>query len=258
MWLRLAVVATLEAVRGALIIALLAFPRLLWAADPATPSGADAPRVKAARAKKGAGIQSLFSAEKLSYPPRALLLRVLKDEGQLELWVEPSASKPYQKLKSYPICAKSGGPGPKRKEGDGQVPEGFYAISGFNPSSNFLLSLRVSYPNDADRIRNRGARLGGDIFIHGNCVTIGCVPIEDDGIEELYVIAQDAQRAGAAIQVHSFPARMDRADALKSWAAGDAALTAFWDNLAEGYRWFEQKKQPPRIGISSDGRYTFR
>jgi len=85
----------------------------------------------------------------------------------------------YTLVKNYPICATSGLLSPKRRFGDEQVPEGF------NPQSNFQLSLHVSYPNAADRISGSKQNLG-DIFLDGNCVTIGCIPITDDEIKEVY------------------------------------------------------------------------
>src|SRR5205814_6993990 len=107
-------------------------------------------------------------------------------------------------IKTYRVCAASGGLGPKLQAGDGQVPEGFYEISQFNPWSQFLLSMRVSYPNALDR---KLKHTGGDIFIHGNCVTIGCLPIEDGPIQELYIIAKDAHAAGPRLDCVLFPRR---------------------------------------------------
>ena len=34
--------------------------------------------------------------------------------------------------------------------------------------------------------------MGGDIFIHGKAVTIGCIPIGDSGIEEVFLLAKNA------------------------------------------------------------------
>ncbi len=109
-----------------------------------------------------------------------ILLRAYKQESELELWAKNKKDKQYTLLKTYKICASSGTLGPKRKQGDIQVPEGFYVIDRFNPVSNFYLSLGVSYPNASDKILGVKGALGGDIFIHGNCVTIGCLPISDD------------------------------------------------------------------------------
>src|SRR5690606_11025729 len=95
-------------------------------------------------------------------------------------------------VKTYPVCSSSGLPGPKRKKGDRQTPEGFYHIDRFNPQSAFHLSLGINYPNSSDKILGHSDP-GGDIFIHGSCVTIGCVPLTDDLIKEVYVLAVEAK-----------------------------------------------------------------
>src|SRR5438105_13165953 len=143
------------------------------------------PRVQAARAASSTRIEQLFQQAAIAYPPRRVLLRAFKQERELELWAGADAGE-MKRITTYAICASSGEPGEKTRAGDGQVPEGFYRVSALNPHSNFLLSLRVSYPNARDRKLRHG---GGDIFIHGSCVTIGCIPIEDGPIQELYLIA---------------------------------------------------------------------
>jgi murein L,D-transpeptidase YafK len=155
-------------------------------------------------------------------------------------------------VRTYPICASSGTLGEKTRAGDGQVPEGFYEISGLNPASNFLLSLRVSYPNQRDR---RLRHTGGDIFIHGSCVTIGCIPIEDGPIQELYVIAADAHAAGAKMLVHIFPGR--GWERLLERAAANVELRDFWQNLREGDALFESTHEPARVSVDAQGRYHF-
>ena len=108
-----------------------------------------------------------------------MLFRAFKKEALLELWASEDAENSYALVHTYAICATSGVLGPKRKFGDIQVPEGFYELDWFNPQSNFFLSLHISYPNSADWILVSHANPGGDIFLHGNCVTIGCIPITD-------------------------------------------------------------------------------
>ena len=88
-------------------------------------------------------------------------------------------------LKSYPFTGFSGKDGPKRKEGDGQIPEGVYRITLLNPQSRFHLSLRLDYPNALDRLHN-GENPGSDIYIHGGHATIGCIPLGDPGIEDVF------------------------------------------------------------------------
>lgn len=215
-------------------------------------TAAEPPRVRAARSAREAAVRALFARAQIDYPAAGLLLRAFKQEGQLEVWARSQG--PLALIATYPICARSGGPGPKRRAGDGQVPEGFYQVTQLNPASSFLLSLRVSYPNKSDRLLG-GKSLGGDIFIHGDCVTIGCIPIQDGPIQELYLMATDA-RPGP-IDVHIFPARMTGAGwaALRQQAA--PGLRAFWENLREGYLFFEERHTAPRVAIDARGRYSF-
>lgn len=128
----------------------------------------------------------------IPYPPSGVTLVGLKEERRLEVWVRKGQA--HVLLRDYAILAASGGPGPKLRQGDFQVPEGIYRITGFNPASSYHLSLRVDYPNAHDREVARSehrTNLGGDIFIHGKSVSIGCVAIGDAGIEELYLLLAD-------------------------------------------------------------------
>jgi murein L,D-transpeptidase YafK len=128
-----------------------------------------------------------FKKMGLNELPDQFTFIALKAERQLELWFE-KGDKVYF-VKSYPILAASGVAGPKLKEGDKQVPEGFYKIIGLNANSDYHLSLKVDYPNDFDKkIAQQEGRtqLGGEIFLHGKAVSIGCVAIGDEAIEEVF------------------------------------------------------------------------
>jgi hypothetical protein len=138
------------------------------------------------------GLQSAAATLDLAYPPSALVLVGLKQERILEVWAQGDSG--WKLLRTYPILAASGGAGPKLREGDRQVPEGEYRLTAFNPNSSYHLSIRLDYPNERDRaIAQREGRtdLGGDIFIHGKAVSIGCLALGDDAIEELYVLLAD-------------------------------------------------------------------
>jgi len=217
------------------------------------------PRVRAARNLAQPHLEELFRNAGLPYPPRRIFLRLFKLEAECELWAAGQAAGPWSKIKTYAICATSGELGPKRREGDGQVPEGFYHISAFNPRSNFHLSLKIDYPNASDRILGDRRRPGGDIFIHGSCVTIGCIPLQDDPIEEIYLAAVDARADGQArIPVHIFPGRMQpRRPELERLSARNPVLQAFWQNLQQGFTYFESKRILPRITVDSQGKYHF-
>jgi len=208
-------------------------------------------RVVTARQQRGAAVKQLFVDKGVPYPPPVVFVRIFKRDDQLELWAG-KRNEPLTLIKSYPICAKSGLLGPKRRIGDLQVPEGFYRISQFNPVSNFHLSLRVSYPNASDAVLSDRKHPGGDIFIHGSCVTIGCVPIEDGPIEELFIALLDSQRSNAAeIPVHIFPARMndDGMVFLQKEASATGQHLEFWNNLRPGYEAFERTHKVPRVSV---------
>ena len=149
--------------------------------------------------------------EKELDPAAEAFIRIYKRERTLELWVRAEGSDRFELLNNYDICALAGELGPKRQQGDSQVPEGFYAIDFFNPESDYFLSLHVDYPNVRDRSMAQGdLNLGGDIYIHGGCNSDGCLAVTDEGIMELYWMAVEARSAGQqTIPVHIFPARLD-------------------------------------------------
>jgi murein L,D-transpeptidase YafK len=137
-----------------------------------------------------------FRAASVTYPPRAVTLLVLKEERLLELWADGPAGP--RLVHRYPVLAASGVPGPKLRQGDLQVPEGVYRVLWLNPNSSYHLSLKLDYPNAFDRERARRdgrTDLGGDIFVHGRAVSIGCVALGDPAIEELFVLAADVGTA---------------------------------------------------------------
>jgi murein L,D-transpeptidase YafK len=218
------------------------------------------PRVRAAFASKEPRLRALFARAGAPFPPRGILLRAFKREAVLELWAEGAGGR-YVLVERYPICASSGEIGPKRREGDGQVPEGFYRLIHFNPASQFHLSLGLDYPNAYDRRAAAGGRPGGAIYIHGSCVTIGCIPITDERIEEVYVAAVLARSAGQrSIPVHVFPTALtdDALDGLAREYARAPERVAFWRDLAVGYVRFERDRRPPHVEIDQAGRYRFR
>lgn len=216
-------------------------------------------RVKAAYAEKWEGLKKELQQKNIGTSDFELFIRVLKNEKLVEVWLKPAKSNAYTLFKTYPICYYSGTLGPKRHEGDGQVPEGYYSVAVFNPNSNYLLSLGVSYPNASDRIIGK-TRLGGDIMIHGNCLSIGCIPITDDCIKEVYILGVEARNGGqSTIPITIFPGKLDDKSmaALQQKYSKDAALLAFWKNLKTGYDYFEKERKLPKVSVDKDGRYVY-
>jgi len=143
-----------------------------------------------------------FEAAGVSYPPTQVTFLAMKDTALLEVWAGPETNPVY--IHTYPILALSGQAGPKLREGDRQVPEGTYTISGLNPNSSFHLSLKLNYPNQFDlkhaQAEGRSSP-GSNIFIHGNTVSIGCLAMGDLVIEEIFVLAADVKRQNMQIVI---------------------------------------------------------
>jgi murein L,D-transpeptidase YafK len=138
-------------------------------------------------------LRPLFANAGVSYPPSELTLVGLKHEGRLLIYAA-EAGGPHRFIRAYPILAASGGLGPKLRQGDRQVPEGFYRVELLNANSSYHLSLRLNYPNTFDRrmaSADGRTNLGGDIMIHGNSVSIGCLAMGDAAAEDLFVLAAD-------------------------------------------------------------------
>lgn len=140
-------------------------------------------------ASADADLQPKFAAAGAAYPSASLTFIALKQERILEVWT-PGGNAPVL-VATYPILAASGGPGPKLREGDRQVPEGLYRLAGLNPNSSFHLSMKINYPNEFD-LRHAAAEgrtsPGSDIFIHGREASIGCLAMGDPAIEKLFVL----------------------------------------------------------------------
>ena len=217
-------------------------------------------RVKAAYDEKEAATKKIFSDKGLNASQSAILVRVFKQEEELELWAKPLKGSRFQLLKTYRICSASGGAGPKRRMGDNQVPEGFYTINRWNPQSSFHLSLGINYPNASDMVLSDRKNPGGDIFIHGDCVSIGCMAMTDDPIKEIYIAFVEATTAGQArIPVHIFPARPGSLawGKLRILHRKDAGMLAFWQNLKTGHDAFEKSHTLPHITVDAKGLYLF-
>lgn len=212
-------------------------------------------RVKIAYDEKWEELSSLLIAKGFEPNKIKIFIRAFKSEQKLEVWVSKYEKEEFILLKEYKIVTSSGNLGPKRKQGDLQVPEGFYKIDKFNPVSNFYLSLGVNYPNQSDRILG-SKKLGGDIYIHGSNVTIGCMPLTDEKIKELYVLGVQARNAGQNnIYIHIFPFELKN-DKIEKYKSNINYL--LWKNLKEGYDYFNQFKKIPYIQIANDGSYKIK
>jgi murein L,D-transpeptidase YafK len=192
-----------------------------------------------------------------------IIFRAYKKEAEFEIWKQKSDGQ-YALLKTYPMCRWSGQLGPKKREGDRQVPEGFYTIGPgqMNPNSSYYLSFNVGYPNAFDRAWDRD---GGSIMVHGICSSAGCFSMTDPQIAEIYAIAREAFNAGQRdIQFQSYPFRMTSENLAKQRLDPNIA---FWKELKNGADHFEVTKAEVPVlvcdrhyvfGAKADGEYSAR
>ncbi len=217
-------------------------------------------RVKETYAEKFDSLKAELSEAGIHTRNLNIFIRAVKLEEILEVWVKNDTDDKYRLFKSYPFCMSSGELGPKRKEGDMQIPEGFYYIRHFNPVSTFYLSLGLNYPNSSDRILGDQYSPGSAIYIHGACATIGCIPITDDKIKELYVLAVEARNNGQErIPVHIFPAHMNTKhfSVIKCAHETSSELNSFWKNIEQGYHYFDSLHILPEYMINNRGKCVF-
>lgn len=217
------------------------------------------PNVALALKLKQDTLQKQFEEKGLEWPPRQIYIRSFKYDSQMEVWVRNNTTENFKLFKTYRICALAGALGPKRMEGDYQVPEGFYYITEFNPKM-YHLALKLNYPNPSDKVLSDSLHPGGGIYIHGSCITVGCIPINDSQIEELYLLAAAAKNNGQDfIPVHIFPVRYNNPQSMDYLARaykGNIPMQRFSIKLKEAYDYFDREKQLPIIAMNKNGDYV--
>ncbi|MBC7850610.1 MAG: L,D-transpeptidase family protein [Chitinophagaceae bacterium] len=218
------------------------------------------PRISDALKRKQDTLIKQFEEKKLPWPAKYIYLRSFKYDSQLEVWVKYDQNEKFRLFKTYKVCALSGSLGPKRMQGDYQVPEGFYYVNEFNPKSIYHLSLGLNYPNASDRLLADSIQPGGDIYIHGSCVTTGCIPITNGQIEELYILATHARNAGQDfIPVHIFPVQFKNqrsVDYLTRFLKDFPEYTSLSAQMKLAYQYFDKTKELPIVMISKKGNYV--
>lgn len=196
----------------------------------------------------------MLSEKSIDVDSLNIFIWAFKQDKILEVWGKNISDNKYQLVITYDVCKSSGELGSKHREGDYQVPEGGYYIDRMNPKSSYHLSLGLNYPNASDKILSDKDEPGSDIFIHGACVTVGCLPMTDDKIKEIYLFAEFAKRSGQEkIPVHIFPFHLTDENISK----GNPQHQDFWRNLKDGYDYFEMNHLIPNIKVNNQGRYLF-
>ncbi len=218
------------------------------------------PKINDVLLRKEDTLRKQFEAKGLKWPAKYIYLRSFKYDSQLEVWVKYSANEKFKLFNTYKVCALAGTLGPKRMQGDYQVPEGFYYINEFNPKSLYHLSLGLNYPNASDRILSDSLQPGGDIYIHGSCVTTGCIPVTDKQIEDIYVLAMHAKDEGQDfIPVHIFPVQFKNKNSnnyLNNYLKDFPEYSPMVSSLRHAYDYFEKTKEIPVIMVNEKGDYV--
>jgi murein L,D-transpeptidase YafK len=212
------------------------------------------PKVKTSYSEKWPRISARLKEKGIDSADYKVLIRIFKQEKQLEVWLKSKKSDRYVQYASYAICRSSGEPGPKRKEGDLQVPEGFYKVNFFNAFSDYYLGMQINYPNQSDLILGKRP-YGGQIMIHGDCVTIGCIPITDDKIKEVYLLCLFSKGAGHDVAVDSYPFKLETKNLQEAEKSYDKSVIGFWQNLKTVYDYFEKNHVIPVVGVDKSGLY---
>lgn len=213
-------------------------------------------RVREAYTSKEKSVLKTLAAHSISRDSLRIYIRAFKNEKKIELWAKNSYDPVYKFIKEFTICEISGELGPKRRYKDLQVPEGFYHISDLNPFSKYYLSMQINYPNASDSIRGVKGHLGNYIFIHGECVSSGCLAITNERIKELFVWSIEAYNSGQEqIDITIYPAKLTDPiySGLKSRYSKYKDNISLWADLKKSYDLFEKNKVPPTVKFLSDG-----
>lgn len=180
-----------------------------------------------------------------------IYMRAFKKENVIEVWKQAKDGD-YALIKTFPICRWSGKLGPKMREGDFQTPEGFYTITPkqLHPKSSYHLAFNIGFPNTYDR---KNERTGSFIMVHGNCVSVGCFAMTNNGIEQIYALAREAFSGGqTSFAFHSFPFRMNGENlANQLWSEN----AGFWLSLKPAYDLFEITHRPPNVNVCDQSYY---
>ncbi len=224
---------------------------------------------------------------KLNYPPSCTVLRVFKQEGECEIWASDDTMENLVLVTTVPVCAVDSRPGPKLRQGDGKTPEGFFTCEFHFSSQRWWMWMKLSeeaiarpgivgdgscfkifirYPSELDRCNTRIARFsdpGGAIFLHGNCVTAGCVSFRNRDFLPVFAFSRHHQSGRfGPVQVHLFPFRFDehrskpeREQLARAYrhhdVLGEEAVLAFWANLEQGFERFNAEPAPLTIRLAA-------
>ncbi len=223
----------------------------------------------------------------VNYPPKFVMYRFFKLEGEFEIWVANRRSDTLKMLALIPVCAADFTPGTKLREGDGKTPEGFFNSTLLYGSSYSFMWMKLNnkeiddfgnvrkgssfkicldYPLAIDRARTKkilpNYSPGGQICIHGNCVSAGCISFENkDFLPVFYTAATHNQSAYGKPKIHIFPFRFtpklkEKYSIKVHSKMSPEQLIEFWNKIEKGYNLFEKNHKAMRTS-NSGSKYIF-
>lgn len=219
----------------------------------------------------GNSLPKLLKDNDIPYLNAEIYIRVCKKELRVELFArEKNTNNRYRFIKSYEVLNSVVSKlGPKTREGDCLTPEGIYRLIYGNcwRWSDFYLAFKISYPNRTDRIRkgfwNIGGGIGGDINFHGCTASIGCIPIGNPSIEEVFILlTRNLGRNNIAVRIDIFPfdfSTNENRNLHEEYRERNQNLAEFWDGLKKIYEYFETNGTLPNYDIDDrTGYYRIR
>lgn len=180
-----------------------------------------------------------------------VFLRIFKQPQTLEVWLRNGAR--YSLFQIYPIRRFAGRIGPKKRQEDGQSPEGFYTVTKYrmNPFSKYHLGFNLGFPNHHDRMQGWS---GTSLMVHGKEMSRGCYAMGDAPIEEIYALCEAALAKGqSSFSVHCLPFPLTSANLQRNLSH---PAWVFWQSLRPGYAHFEKHRLPPAVGVDESGNYV--
>ncbi len=214
------------------------------------------PLVKLVHDKYWIILSDSMRLKKISPDSFNIYIRVFKYEKTMEIWLKNTGDVKYQLFKTFYLCATSGDLGPKKYSKDGQIPEGFYEITNFNPKDKYkYLALKINFPNAVDRNIAEEA-ISTSIFIHGTCETTGDIVLDKEDMEQLYALCLEAKNRKEVLYVDIYPCHFSKEN-------NEILITypkkniRFWDNIKDAYLYFEQYHWLPRINSNNKGQYIY-
>ena len=122
------------------------------------------------------------------------------------------------------------------------------------------MALGINYPNASDRFLCNPKKPGGNIYIHGDCVSVGCIAIQDAPVEEVFFIAAQAKASGQEfVPVHVFPVKYDVPNSLEYLTNSVIGLQADHNyilNIKNVFDYFQKYKKLPVILVNKKGDYV--